>query len=67
MLRQSFAPMMSGYVGVTFEAAGQYNEPLPTPCNEDPGNGMLGAACILMGLLYRRRTEDRGCTSRTRK
>ncbi len=58
MLRQSFAPMMSGYVGVTFEAAGQFNEPLPTPCNEDPGNGMLGAACILIGLLHRRRTAQ---------
>ncbi len=58
MLRQSFAPMMSGYVGVTFEAAGRFNEPLPTPCNEDPGNGMLGAACILMGLLHRRRTAE---------
>ncbi len=58
MLRQSFAPMMSGYVGVTFEAAGQFNEPLPTPCNEDPGNGMLGAACILMGLLHQRRTAQ---------
>jgi crotonobetainyl-CoA:carnitine CoA-transferase CaiB-like acyl-CoA transferase len=54
MLRQSFAPMMSGYVGVTFEAAGCFNEPLPSTCNEDPGNGMLGAACILMGLLHRR-------------
>jgi crotonobetainyl-CoA:carnitine CoA-transferase CaiB-like acyl-CoA transferase len=52
-LRQSFAPMMSGFTGVTFEAAGRFNEPLPTPCNEDPGNGMLGAACILMGLLHR--------------
>ena len=58
MLRQSFAPMMSGYVGVTFEAAGRFNEPLPTPCNEDPGNGMLGAACIVMGLLHRRRTAE---------
>jgi crotonobetainyl-CoA:carnitine CoA-transferase CaiB-like acyl-CoA transferase len=56
MLRQSFAPMMSGYAGVTFEAAGRFNEPLPSPCNEDPGNGMLGAACILMGLLDRRRS-----------
>ena len=53
-LRQSFAPMMSGYVGVTFEAAGCFNEPLPSTCNEDPGNGMLGAACILMGLLHHR-------------
>jgi crotonobetainyl-CoA:carnitine CoA-transferase CaiB-like acyl-CoA transferase len=57
-LRQSFAPMMSGYVGVTFEAAGRFNEPLPCPCNEDPGNGMLGAACILMGLLERRHGGD---------
>jgi crotonobetainyl-CoA:carnitine CoA-transferase CaiB-like acyl-CoA transferase len=56
-LRQSFAPMMSGYVGVTFEAAGCFNEPLPSTCNEDPGNGMLGAACILMGLLHRRESE----------
>lgn len=56
MLRQSFAPMMSGYVGVTFEAAGQFNEPLSSPCNEDPGNGMLGAVAILMALLYRQRT-----------
>jgi crotonobetainyl-CoA:carnitine CoA-transferase CaiB-like acyl-CoA transferase len=54
MLRQSFAPMMSGFAGVTFEAAGRFNEPLPSTCNEDPGNGMLGAACILMGLWQRR-------------
>jgi crotonobetainyl-CoA:carnitine CoA-transferase CaiB-like acyl-CoA transferase len=59
-LRQSFAPMMSGFVGVTFEAAGRFNEPLPTPCNEDPGNGMLGAACILMGLLHRGRHDGEG-------
>jgi crotonobetainyl-CoA:carnitine CoA-transferase CaiB-like acyl-CoA transferase len=54
-LRQSFAPMMSGYVGVSFEAAGRFNPPMPSPCNEDPGNGMLGAAGILMGLLHRHR------------
>jgi crotonobetainyl-CoA:carnitine CoA-transferase CaiB-like acyl-CoA transferase len=58
MLRQSFAPMMSGYVGVSFEAAGRFNEPLPSPCNEDPGNGMVGAACILMALLHRDRTNE---------
>jgi crotonobetainyl-CoA:carnitine CoA-transferase CaiB-like acyl-CoA transferase len=56
MLRQSFAPMMSGFAGVTFEAAGRWNEPLPSTCNEDPGNGMLGAACILMGLWHRRQS-----------
>ena len=55
-MRQSFAPMMSGYVGVTFEVAGLYNPPLPPAGNEDPGNGLLGAVAILMGLLHRQRT-----------
>jgi crotonobetainyl-CoA:carnitine CoA-transferase CaiB-like acyl-CoA transferase len=55
-LRQSFAPMMSGYAGVTFEVAGAFNEPMPPVGNEDPGNGLLGAVAILMGLLVRRRT-----------
>jgi crotonobetainyl-CoA:carnitine CoA-transferase CaiB-like acyl-CoA transferase len=53
--RQSFAPMLSGYVGVTFEVAGRYNEPLPPVGNEDPGNGLLGAVAILMALLHRQR------------
>jgi crotonobetainyl-CoA:carnitine CoA-transferase CaiB-like acyl-CoA transferase len=48
--------MMSGYVGVSYEAAGRFNPPMPSPCNEDPGNGLLGAAGILMGLLHRHRT-----------
>jgi crotonobetainyl-CoA:carnitine CoA-transferase CaiB-like acyl-CoA transferase len=48
--------MMSGYVGVSYEAAGRFNPPMPSPCNEDPGNGLLGAAGILMGLLHRQRT-----------
>ena len=30
-------PMMSGYAGVTYEVAGQYNPPLPPSANEDPG------------------------------
>jgi MYXO-CTERM domain-containing protein len=53
--RQSFAPMLSGYVGVSYEIAGEFNPPLPAPANEDPGNGLLGAAGMLMGLLHRRR------------
>jgi crotonobetainyl-CoA:carnitine CoA-transferase CaiB-like acyl-CoA transferase len=53
--RQSFAPMLSGYVGVTFEVAGRYNEPLPPVGNEDPGNGLLGAVAMLMALLHRQR------------
>jgi crotonobetainyl-CoA:carnitine CoA-transferase CaiB-like acyl-CoA transferase len=56
MLRQSFAPMLSGYVGASYEVAGQYNEPLPSTGNEDPGNGLLGAIAILISLLHRRRT-----------
>jgi crotonobetainyl-CoA:carnitine CoA-transferase CaiB-like acyl-CoA transferase len=55
-LRQSFAPMMSGYAGVTFEVAGAFNEPMPPTGNEDPGNGLLGAVAVLMGLLVRQRT-----------
>ncbi len=55
-LRQSFAPMMSGYVGATFEVAGLHNPPLPPAGNEDPGNGMLGAIAILLALLHRDRT-----------
>jgi len=55
-LRQSFAPMLSGYVGVTFEVAGEFNPPMPPVANEDPGNGLLGAVGILLALLRRQRT-----------
>ena len=54
--RQSFAPMLSGYVGIGLECAGQYNPPLFPTGNEDPGNGLLGAVAVLMALLNRRRT-----------
>jgi crotonobetainyl-CoA:carnitine CoA-transferase CaiB-like acyl-CoA transferase len=54
-MRQSFAPMLSGYVGSSFEVAGQYNDPMPSIGNEDPGNGMLGAIGMLLALLHRRR------------
>ena len=56
--RQSFAPMLSGYVGVGLECAGQYNEPLFPTGNEDPGNGLLGAVAVLMALLHRQRTGE---------
>jgi len=55
-LRQSFAPMLSGYVGGSYEVAGLYNEPLPSVGNEDPGNGLLGAIGLLIALLHRQRT-----------
>jgi MYXO-CTERM domain-containing protein len=57
-LRQSFAPMMSGYAGVTFEVAGRFNPPLPPSGNEDPGNGLLGAVAMLLALLHRRRSGE---------
>ena len=53
--RQSFAPLLSGYVGASFEVAGQFNPPLWPAGNEDPGNGLLGAIGMLMALLYRQR------------
>jgi crotonobetainyl-CoA:carnitine CoA-transferase CaiB-like acyl-CoA transferase len=55
-MRQSFAPMLSGYVGVTYEVAGRWNPPMPPAANEDPGNGLLGAIAILLALLHRDRT-----------
>jgi len=54
MMRQSFAPMLSGYVGASHEVAGQFNEPMPSIGNEDPGNGLLGAIAMLISLLARR-------------
>jgi crotonobetainyl-CoA:carnitine CoA-transferase CaiB-like acyl-CoA transferase len=56
--RQSFEPMMSGYVGVGFEAAGQFNPPLYPQGNADPGNGLNGAVGMLLCLLHRLRTGD---------
>jgi crotonobetainyl-CoA:carnitine CoA-transferase CaiB-like acyl-CoA transferase len=59
-MRQSFAPMLSGYAGVTYEVAGKYNLPMPPVAHEDPGNGLLGAVAILLGLLQRQQTGA-GC------
>src|ERR1700728_1712454 len=56
--RQSFEPLMSGFVGVSYESAGQFNPPTQPLCNGDPGNGMIGAIAILMGLLHRERTGE---------
>ena len=50
-MRQSFAPMLSGYAGVTYEVAGKFNVPLPPVAHEDPGNGLLGAVAMLAGTL----------------
>jgi len=53
--RQSFAPLLSMYVGAGFEVGGQFNPPLFPVGNEDSGNGFLGAVGILMALLHRHR------------
>lgn len=59
-LRQSFAPLMSGYVGLGYEVAGQFNPPMWPIGNEDPGNGLTGAIGILAALLHRNRAGG-GC------
>lgn len=56
--RQSFEPMLSGYVGAEFEVAGQFNGPLYPLGNADPGNGLVGAIAMLMSLLHRQRTGE---------
>jgi crotonobetainyl-CoA:carnitine CoA-transferase CaiB-like acyl-CoA transferase len=45
--------LLSGYVGASFECAGEYNAPLFPLGNEDPGNGLLGAIGVLLALLDR--------------
>jgi crotonobetainyl-CoA:carnitine CoA-transferase CaiB-like acyl-CoA transferase len=57
-LRQSFAPLLSGYVGVTGEVAGRGNPPVMPVGNEDPGNGLLGAVAVLIALVHRQRTGN---------
>jgi len=54
--RPGFAPLFSGYAGLHYEAAGRGNVPAPPVGNEDNGNGLLGAAAILMALYHRKRT-----------
>ncbi len=54
--RQSFAPLMSGFVGAAYELGGELNPPIYPAANEDSGAGMLGAVALLMALLCRRRT-----------
>jgi crotonobetainyl-CoA:carnitine CoA-transferase CaiB-like acyl-CoA transferase len=55
-LRQSFAPMLAAYTGTSYEVAGQFNPPMWPIGNEDPGNGLVGAIAVLIGLLDRQRS-----------
>ncbi|WP_264021467.1 CaiB/BaiF CoA transferase family protein [Mycolicibacterium pyrenivorans] len=54
--RQSLAPLMAGYVGADYEAAGLYNPPVDPVANEDSGGGLLGAVGALMALWNRHET-----------
>jgi crotonobetainyl-CoA:carnitine CoA-transferase CaiB-like acyl-CoA transferase len=53
---QSFAPLLSGFVGLMQLAAGPGNEPHVCFGNEDYYNGLLSAAGIILGLVHRERT-----------
>jgi crotonobetainyl-CoA:carnitine CoA-transferase CaiB-like acyl-CoA transferase len=54
--RQSLAPLMAGYVGADYEAAGLFNPPVDPVANEDSGGGLLGAVGALMALFNRGRS-----------
>jgi crotonobetainyl-CoA:carnitine CoA-transferase CaiB-like acyl-CoA transferase len=49
---------MSSYVGASFEVSGNYNPPMFPIGDEDAGNGLAGAASILMALVHRQRTGE---------
>jgi crotonobetainyl-CoA:carnitine CoA-transferase CaiB-like acyl-CoA transferase len=53
---QSFAPLVSGFVGQFAVGAGEGNLPRPTFGNEDYYNGLLGACSCLLGIIHRERT-----------
>jgi crotonobetainyl-CoA:carnitine CoA-transferase CaiB-like acyl-CoA transferase len=58
MYRQSFAPIMSGYVGVGYEVGGEFNPPLFPAGAEDPGAALLNAVGMLLGLVHRSRSGE---------
>jgi crotonobetainyl-CoA:carnitine CoA-transferase CaiB-like acyl-CoA transferase len=53
---QSFAPLLSGFVGLMHLSAGEGNEPHAGFGNEDYYNGLLSATSILLALVHRERT-----------
>ena len=55
---QSFAPLVSGFVGQFAVAAGTGNRPRPTFGNEDYYNGLLGACACLLGVIHHERTGE---------
>jgi crotonobetainyl-CoA:carnitine CoA-transferase CaiB-like acyl-CoA transferase len=53
---QSFAPLLSGFVGTFRIGAGEGNRPHGTFGNEDYYNGLLGGCAALLALVHRERT-----------
>ena len=54
---KSFAPLVSGFVGLNYIGAGQGNDPVRRVLgNEDLYNGFNGAVSVLMALDHRNRT-----------
>lgn len=57
--RKSFAPLVSGFTGLLYEAAGEGNKPVRSAeGNEDYYNGLIGAVAVLAGLEQRARTGE---------
>jgi len=56
---KSFAPLVSGMVGLNFEGAGKGNGPIRRVMgNEDLYNGFLGAVTVLLALHHRHNTGE---------
>ncbi|MCF8588950.1 CaiB/BaiF CoA transferase family protein [Gordonia liuliyuniae] len=56
---KSFAPLVSGLVGLNFEGAGEGNAPIRRVIgNEDLYNGFLGAVTVLLALHHRLNTGE---------
>lgn len=56
---KSFAPLVSGLVGLNFEGAGKGNAPIRRVIgNEDLYNGFLGAVTVLLALHHRANTGE---------
>ena len=54
---KAFAPLISGFTGLLYEAAGTGNPPVRSvEGNEDYYNGLLGAVAVLLGLEHRAKT-----------
>lgn len=60
-LLKAFAPLVSGWVGLLYEAGGEGNNPNGSAFgNEDYNNGFLGAVAVMMALEKRAETGAGG-------